>query len=122
MESVQIVLHRTNLVLSIRGASESMISACGACCTKFIKEISSSHAQRMSSAIDSGMCPNSLRNFLDGFFSRLRILPPVNDNVLVIDAATDADGAKGKVFELHGHLHQITEPNRKLRFRRFSWR
>src|SRR5229473_547674 len=34
------------------------------------------HAQGMSSALDSGVCPNAPRKDFEGFFFRLRILPP----------------------------------------------
>src|SRR5216684_5529534 len=34
------------------------------------------HFQGMSSAMDSGVCPKSSRNFLDGLFLRSRISPP----------------------------------------------
>jgi hypothetical protein len=54
----------------------------------------------MSSAVDSGVCPKSSRNFLAA----------VDHDVMSVGDAINADGPKGKRFEAHGATSGLASP------------
>jgi hypothetical protein len=63
----------------------------------------------VSSSADSGVCRNSSRNFLDGFFLRLRILPrSVTTSCSRVTPSIRIE-PKGKSFEMHTHLQPLAD-------------
>jgi hypothetical protein len=45
----------------------------------------------ISSSMEIGVCPKAPRNFLDGFFLRLLILPAIDHHVALIGGPVNAD-------------------------------
>src|SRR5713226_6912678 len=62
------------------------------------------HFQGMSSLTDNGACPNSARNFLDGFFLRLLILPRSITTSCSYVVPSICREPKTEIFELHHDL------------------
>src|SRR6202051_3743819 len=62
------------------------------------------HFQGISSSIESGVCPNSSRNFLEGFFLRL---PSINYHVVLVGRPVNTDRTKREIFEPHGYFRTL---------------
>src|SRR5215467_8868714 len=59
------------------------------------------HFQGIFSATDNGVWPNCSRNCLEGFFLRLRILPAINNDIMLVRTAVDLNGAEREFVETH---------------------
>src|SRR6266446_1895763 len=63
------------------------------------------HFQGMSSLTDNGVCPKWARNFLDGFFLRLLILPrSITTSCSYVVPSICLQRAEREIFELHHDL------------------
>jgi hypothetical protein len=56
---------------------------------------------RNSSLIESGVCLNASRNFLDAFFLPLADVFTIDHHIVLMSDAVDPDRAESKVFETH---------------------
>ena len=61
---------------------------------------------RNSSLIESGVCLNASRNFLDAFFLPLADAFTIDHHIVLMSDAVDPDRAERKVFETHCALRK----------------
>jgi hypothetical protein len=58
------------------------------------------HFHGIFSSTDSGVWPNSSRNFFGGFLLALADLPAIDHNVVLVGTAVDLDGAEREFVEM----------------------
>src|ERR1700675_4000557 len=65
------------------------------------------HFQGISSSIESGVCPNSSRNFWEGFFFALADLPSIDYHVKLVGGPVNTDRTEREIFEPHGYFRTL---------------